>query len=128
MSASADISGFLSGLGEAQRVAVKAVVAAVDVFGEHVIGDSQQLTPVDTGFLAASHTTEPAKLEGDGVSKLLGANADYAAAVHERLDQKHTQGGAKYLTNALKANEGKFGPFVGGRVAAALGGGGGGGA
>lgn len=124
MSASADISSLLAGLGEAERRAVAAAVKAIDVFGEHVIGDSQQLTPVDTGFLAASGTTTPAELKGSSIEKEIGHNAEYAAAVHERLDQQHKQGQAKFLSTAIATNAKKFEAFVGGRVAAAVEGGG----
>ena len=120
MSASADISKFLAGLGEAQRRVEAAALQAVDQFGEHVIGDAQQLTPVKTGALKASGTTEPAVREGGKITKRIGFNTDYAAAVHERLDLHHAQGQAKYLETAVRNNAAKMAPFVAERVKRAL--------
>ena len=112
MSASADISSFLAGLGEARQRAEAAAVRAVDQFGEHVIGDSQQLCPKKTGALAASGTTEPAELVGGKVTKRIGHTVDYAAAVHERLDLHHDQGQAKFLETAVRRNAPKLAGFV----------------
>lgn len=49
---------------EAGGNAQAAALRALDRFGEQVIGDSQKLTPVLTGALQASGTTEPAKVNG----------------------------------------------------------------
>jgi hypothetical protein len=113
-----DASKLMAGLGEAKRRKMEAARRAVDQFGEHVIGDAQQLTPVKTGALKASGTTEPAVESGDSISKAIGFNTDYAAAVHERLESKHDQGEAKFLEKAMNGNAGKFGPFVAAAVAA----------
>jgi hypothetical protein len=89
MSASVDIRKLLAGLGKAKVAKLNAALRAVNIFGEHVIGDAQQLTPVDTGALQASGTTLPAELGAGGITKLIGFNTNYAAAVHERLDVAH---------------------------------------
>lgn len=123
MSASANIAKFLAGLKKSRERAVNAARRAVDLFGEHVIGDSQQLTPIDTGALAASATTLPAEVEGEAITKVIGHNTHYAAAVHERLDQRHKQGQAKFLATAIEKNRKKFEPFVAGRVKKAMEGG-----
>lgn len=122
MSASCDISGLLAGLGAARDRGVALAVHALDVFGEHVIGDSQEKAPVDTGALKASGTTEPARIDGGRIVKALGHNLEYAAAVHERLDLHHDQGEAKFLEKAIRENADKLGPFVAGRIKAGLGG------
>ena len=79
MASSFNIDAFKRGLaagGERYRATVQ---RAVDVFGEKVIGDAQQLTPVDTGALQASGTTEPAIVDANGVHKTIGFNTSYAA-------------------------------------------------
>ena len=112
MSASTDISKFLAGLGEAKQRGIAAARRSVDRFAKRVIGDAQQLTPVDTGALAASGTTEPAKMSGGKITATIGFNTEYAAAVHERLDLNHVQGQAKYLETAVRNNTPKMAEFV----------------
>lgn len=43
-----------------------------------------------------------ASLGGGTIEMLIGFNADYAAAVHERLDLHHDQGQAKFLEAAIQ--------------------------
>lgn len=120
--ASADVSSLLAGLKAAEDRTVKAALAAVDKFGLQVLGDAQQLCPVKTGALKASATEEPAELHGSNVTKRIGFNTDYAAAVHERLDLAHTQGQAKFLETAIRNNAPKLAPFVAAAVKKATGG------
>lgn len=120
MSASSDMSGMLAGLGAARQRGLAAAVRGLDAAGEHVIGDSQQLAPVATGALKASGTTLPAEAKGGSIEKLIGHNVGYAAAVHERLDQKHTQGQAKYLETAVRNNTSKIAELVADAVQLAL--------
>lgn len=108
-----DVSKFLRGLeGPAQQRVRKAGLRAVDMFGEHVIGKAQQVTPVKTGALQNSGTTLPAVASGSGISKTIGFNTNYAAAVHERLDQFHSQGEAKFLETPMRTEAAKLRPFV----------------
>jgi len=108
-----DVRQFLKGLTKAERQRViPAGLRAVDQFGEHVLGQAQQITPVKTGALQNSATSEPARMAGDDISKTIGFNTDYAAAVHERLDLAHMQGQAKYLETAMRAHARKLRPFV----------------
>jgi hypothetical protein len=88
VSASADVSRFLAGIEQKKAAAIAAATRALDQFGEQVIGDAQQLTPVDTGFLKASGTTLPAELHDGRITKVIGFSAGYALAVHERLERK----------------------------------------
>lgn len=112
-----DFSEFFKNANEATARAVEAARHGLDVFGEHVIGDAQQLTPRDTGALQGSGTGgEPAKVEGSTISKEIGFNTEYAAAVHERLDVNHPQGQAKFLETAMRNNATKFEAFVGAEV------------
>lgn len=116
MSAGVDITQVLKGLQEFDQRVMTAAVGGVDAFGEHVIGDGQELAPVDTGDLKASGTTLPAEVEGNNIRKTIGFNTDYAAAVHERLDVHHEEGEAKYLETALRNNAPKFPEFVANHV------------
>lgn len=117
-----DISKLIQGAQEAHDKGIEAALRGMDLFGEHVIGDSQQLTPVDTGALAASGTTRPAKVEGDTIEKTIGHNTSYAAAVHEVTTNRHKQGQAKFLETAMNKNAPKLENFVGRQVQKALGG------
>jgi hypothetical protein len=112
----ADVTQFVKNL-QARRKAVEgAALLSVDIFGEHVIGDAEQLTPVLTGTLAASGTTEPATIRGNQISKTMGFNTIYAAAVHENLTARHAVGQAKYLEAAMRRNGPKFNPFMANRL------------
>lgn len=119
-----DISKLLAGLAGYGRAALDAAVQATDVFGEQVIGDAQELTPVKTGFLQGSGTTEPAELDGTKVTKRIGFNASYAAAVHEVPPDRahHEVGQWKYLETAVRNDAPKFAPFVAAQVKGATGG------
>jgi hypothetical protein len=118
MSASVDISKFLDGLKKAGEKKRAAAIKALDIAGEQIIGDAQQLTPVKTGALQASGTTEPAKDDGSSIMKTIGFNTNYAAAVHERLDQKHSIGQAKFLSTAMTQDAAKVLKYVADQVAA----------
>lgn len=85
MSGSIDVSPLLKGLEELKRRQLDASRVAVDQFAEHVLGDAQELCPVDTGALKASATAEDAKQDGSMIKATIGFNTDYAAAVHERV-------------------------------------------
>lgn len=114
-----DVSQFLKGLGDSRKAQLAAAVRAVDKFGEQVIGDAQQLTPVKTGTLQGSGTTLPAEVSDESIDKTVGFNTNYAAAVHEKLNNKHAVGQAKFLETAMKEDTPKFGPFVADRVRSA---------
>ena len=120
MSASTDISKFLAGLGKAKERGRAAARRALDRFGEHVLGDAQQLTPVKTGFLQNSATAEPAQDLGGKLTKEIGFNASYAAPVHERLDVHHAIGQAKFLSTAVERNAPKLADYVVNEVKKAL--------
>lgn len=120
MSAQADISNLLKGLRDAERAGIKAAMAGLDIAGEHVLGQAQQPTPVDTGALQASATSEPAKADGTILSKTIGFNTDYAAAVHEVLTAHHEIGQAKFLETAVRQNAEKIPEFVARKVAEAM--------
>jgi hypothetical protein len=115
MSASADIKRFMERMKQADRQTKAKALRRTDQFANHVLGDAQEITPVETGALQASGTAQPAVIEANGNIKAeIGFNTEYAAAVHERLDVHHeAPGQAKYLATALKNNQPKFAAFVG---------------
>jgi hypothetical protein len=53
---------FLRGLQDAEKEVIDAAVHAVDEFGEQLIGNAQELTPIETGALQASGTATDAKV------------------------------------------------------------------
>jgi hypothetical protein len=114
--ASADISKFLTGLKEARARKIAAAVRALNQFGEHVIGDAQQITPKRWGDLQASGTTLPAEISGEKIVKVIGFGMFYAVFVHENLEAHHDHGQAKFLSAAVRANAPKMGPFVAGEI------------
>jgi hypothetical protein len=123
MASDFDASAFQRGLREGGRRFLAAAARGVDVFSEQVVGDAQQLAPVATGTPAGSGTPgrSAAEVAADvpisttdaSISKTIGFNTDYAAAVHENLEAHHTQGQAKFLEAALQADAPKLAPFVG---------------
>lgn len=119
MSVSADISAWLTAAQKAKEADIAAARSAVDEFGKKVLGDAQQLCPVDTGFLQGSATSSPAKIEGNGVTKDLGFNASYAIFVHENLTAHHDVGQAKFLETSIKRNYPQMDGFVASWIAAA---------
>ena len=67
-----------------------------------VRGDSQKMTPVDTGNLKASAFTEVFS-SSKGPSAVIGYTASYAPFVHER-NLNYRTGQWKFLEEALKKN------------------------
>lgn len=53
---------------------------------------ADEVTPIDTGRLIGDYTIAGGRLT---------YNAPYAAAVHERFDQHHEQGGPKFLERGI---------------------------
>lgn len=115
-----DISKFLGGLDGGGQRARAAAVRAVDRFGWHVWGRASKLAPVDTGWLKNSGMSDDAKLVGDHIEMVIGFNASYAAAVHERLDMHHKQGQAKFLEKAMRTEGHKLVKYVTDEVKKAL--------
>lgn len=83
--------------------------------GEQVLGDAQQLAPVNTGALVGSATLDDSKAEGGEVT--IGFNVNYAAAVHEREDVHHAQGQSKYLETAVRTGLPRVNQALGQRIA-----------
>ena len=120
MSARIDINPFLETLRKKRREAISALITSTDVSAEQIIGDAQQITPVDKGVLQGSGTTTPAEYSDGKISKELGFNTDYAAAVHENLEAKHRVGEAKYLEKAMSADAPKVLAYIGKKFGEAI--------
>jgi hypothetical protein len=118
MPANFDASSFQRGLASATAKKLAAARQGMDEFGEVVIGHAQQLTPVDKGTLQGSGTTEPAESAEGGLTKLIGFNTEYAAAVHENLEANHKVGQAKFLEAAMTEDAPKMAPYVAAKMAA----------
>lgn len=122
MSASVDISQLLEGLRRAEQAQLAAARQALGEFANHVIGDAQLLTPVDTGALQNSGVARDVTGDRDSMTAEIGFNTFYAAAVHERLELNHPVGQAKFLETAMRDNQPKLGPYVAAAMKAVAGG------
>lgn len=109
---SADASNFLANLAKAEARFVDRAKTAIGAFAAMVVGNAQQLAPVDTGMLKASGVWTPVVVAAGTITCEVGFNMDYAAAVHERLNVRHRQGQAKYLETAMVQLAPKFQPLV----------------
>ena len=72
---------------------------ALNEYAQNVYDTSQELVPVDTGFLQYSGYVETqSDVVGDLTTIEIGYDAPYALYVHENLELQHPNGGmAKYL-------------------------------
>jgi hypothetical protein len=69
---------------------------------EHVLGESQQVVPLDEGPLMQSGT---ASVDESSLTAMVSYDTPYAVPQHERLDFRHAPGRtAKYLEGPLNAN------------------------
>jgi hypothetical protein len=108
-----DVSKFLSNLKAITPQVMERARKRVGMFGAMVVGNAQQLAPVEYGVLKASGTWSEPVVSGTLIEMEIGFNTNYAAAVHERLDVRHDQGQAKYLEIPMKQLAPKFNEFVG---------------
>jgi hypothetical protein len=119
---------FRAGLASANSAVIEAARQAVRDFGEMVIGNAQELAPVETGALQGSGTAEDAKVEGNAITMVIGFNVDYAAARHERPPEhdggrrQNPKGQWKFLQTAMQQLTPRFESEVGGRIKDATGG------
>lgn len=105
----------------ALAVAANTVMAAASIglyrFGEAIMTDAKERTPVDTGALRNSgHVMQPEMVGRTIVVRLRfgGPAAPYAPLVHEDLTMPHRVGTAKFLELAMLAGEQRFPAFMGG--------------
>jgi hypothetical protein len=128
MSASLTITGGDALRGQLLGLAAKvkpAIAAALVQEGETIRRESQARVPVDLGTLKNSAYVAPPVIAGDRVSVEIGyggAAAAYAEPVHERLHDRHPNGGGpKYLESVINEHEAGFSERIGARVAEDLG-------
>src|SRR4051794_31506474 len=96
----------IKGLEKGKQRGIDAAIAALDVGAEIVAGESREICPVSSpdpknpnytghsGFLRDSETSLPAEFGGGKITKVIGYNASYAAAVHEDLEAVHDYAGS----------------------------------
>lgn len=81
-----------------------ATLAGLMEAGLQIEHSAKGRVPVDTGNLKNSgYTRKAGKLAVE-----VGFTAFYAVYVHENLDARHPVGEAKFLQNAVSANEGRI--------------------
>ncbi|MCC6424870.1 MAG: HK97 gp10 family phage protein [Phycisphaerales bacterium] len=101
---STDLSKFLASLqpgGEPHRLAMDAARRALNLYAQAALTNARQRAPIKTGDLRRSATALPTEGHNGQLTKTIGFNMSYAAAVHERLDLHHPEGEAKFLENAI---------------------------
>ncbi|MFE4548280.1 hypothetical protein [Streptomyces sp. NPDC056785] len=80
---------------ELRQAAARGVFLAV----EHVLGESNNVVPLDESPLMQSGT---ASVDEPSLTGMVSYDTPYAVAQHERLDYRHAPGRtAKYLENSL---------------------------
>jgi len=89
-----------------QKIPYVALVVqdALNEYAQNVFDASQELVPVDTGFLQDSgYIVTQDNPFGDLSSIEIGYDAPYALYIHEDLELNHPNGGtAKYLENPME--------------------------
>ncbi len=92
--------------GNLHRIEVKILAAAekaVALGGEHVLGESTKIVPLEEGTLSRSGKTS-AEMTGDVAVAAVSYDTPYAARQHEEMDWRHDPGRqAKYLEQPLGA-------------------------
>ena len=94
-----DLSAFNQSLREVRRRHASEAPKMLREVGHALISAGQGYAPIETGFLKGSGILVD---EGKPLAVEIGFNAEYAAAVHERLDLTHEQGQAKYFERAIR--------------------------
>jgi hypothetical protein len=117
MSATTDISNFLAGMKRANAATRQSGLLAMDHAGLQLLSEAQDKCPIDKGDLQNSAVEEPAKFDGNTVTKKLGFTKEYAAAVHENLNANfntdaNPNAQPKFLENTLRDWQGRFGKHL----------------
>ena len=89
----------------------KAALRGVKKLAEVILGESQQLVPVDTGLLKDSGLVSPDK---KNQIVTIAYNTPYARKQHEDMTLNHPKGGqAKYLERPFNEKSGELETYVG---------------
>lgn len=96
---------------------IAAAVGAVDEIAEIVRNEAKELVPYDTGFLEQSISKTDAAVVGNEIRAVVGANANYALIVHERMDVNYSKktnqrAQAKFLETPILEMKNKAMPFI----------------
>ena len=100
---------------DAKRLTRRGGVRGLNVAAEALLGQSQALTPVDTGDLRRSGTVFPASVQDP--TAVVAFRVPYAAFVHEGVDLrfrtvKNPRAQAKFLEQPLRQNAAKLAALV----------------
>ncbi len=118
-----DFTNFFSAVGEELDKRKQAAADAVEEFAAvRVVGEAQELCPVETGALMASGTWSDPVVTGGEIRIVVGFNVSYAAARHERPPEEdappkvNPKGGNKFLEKAMRGVAPDFTAYVGERL------------
>lgn len=133
--ANLDFSAMIARLKTANQTVIGAARLAADRAMAQVLGQAQQLAPVGgppfsprdpaPGTLKGADIQEPATWDGRAIVSQIGFGGPasaYALVQHERLDFRHSQGQAKFLSIPLQESAGKISPLVAAAIKTELGG------
>ncbi len=102
---------------EAEKLIKETAMQAMHDGAEHILTESIDETPIDTGTLRRSGAVTDA-LQEDSV--YISYNTPYAVKQHEDLSLRHTDGKPKYLENPFNRNKQKVVRLANDRVRRAL--------
>jgi len=98
-----NINGFLKSLDRISKQREAVIARGVKKFAEDVIGRAMKLCPIgETKNLVNSGIVGDIVISSADISVTIGFNTEYAAAVHEILDNYHPIGQAKFLETAMR--------------------------
>jgi len=101
----------------ARRIARQAAMQALHDGAEHILTESIDETPIDSGTLRRSGTVTDVPSEE---SVFVSFNTPYAVKQHEDLSLRHTDGKAKYLEDPFNRNKERVIRLVSDQVRQAL--------
>lgn len=112
-----DLSEFLSAVRTGSQAVRRAAARGLDRVGLQILSEAQDKCPIDTGHLQNSAVGVPAEVTDGAITKTIGFNAAYAAAVHENLNahfntQANPNAQAKFLESTMRQWEDRFGPAL----------------
>ncbi|MFJ4009466.1 hypothetical protein [Streptomyces sp. NPDC090026] len=88
--------------GEVERALRPAAARGLLLSGEHVLGESQAVVPIDEAALSRSGTVS---VDEGRLQAAVSYDTPYAARQHEEMDYRHAPGRqAKYLEQPLNAS------------------------
>lgn len=108
---------FINMLNRAKNEVVSKVEQGVNECEEDLLNLSQNLAPLDEGFLRGSGSVDPARQQGNEVTGKVGYNTEYALRMHEDFYTPQVEGtGRKYLENPTYQNAQKYAEHIGSKA------------